>query len=99
MGKRRIIVTKGAADNIAAIAWYIESLGLIATADKFIDDIYGHFYEMCDDLRSYALCRDPERALLGLKCKNFRKKYMIVFLETESELIICEFISSRTIKW
>lgn len=34
MGQRKINVKQSAADNIAAIAWYIESKGLIATAEK-----------------------------------------------------------------
>ena len=40
MGYRKIIVKQTAANNIAAIAWFIESKGLLATADKFTDDIY-----------------------------------------------------------
>ena len=47
MGRRKIIVKQTAADNIAAIAWYIESKGIIATADKFADGVYDYFYYNC----------------------------------------------------
>ena len=40
MGSRKVTVKQSAAESIAAIAWYIESKGLIATADKFADDAY-----------------------------------------------------------
>lgn len=34
MGARKIIVKQSAADNISAISWFIESKGLIGTANK-----------------------------------------------------------------
>ena len=56
------------ADNIAAIACYIESKGMIATADKFADDVYDYFIKVSDTRKSYPLCREPQRAFLGFKC-------------------------------
>lgn len=40
MGKRKISIKESVATNIAAIAWYIESKGLLAAAEKFSDDAY-----------------------------------------------------------
>lgn len=34
MGRRKINVKQSAAESIAAIAWYIESKGLLATAES-----------------------------------------------------------------
>jgi len=99
MGQRKIIVKQTAADNIAAIAWFIESKGLIATADKFTDDVYDHFIKLADKRKSYSICREPKRAASGYKCIPYKKKYTIVFIEGESEIIICEFISSKMIHW
>ena len=48
MGSRKITVRKSAAKNIAAIAWYIESKGMIATAEKFADDVYDYFLFLTD---------------------------------------------------
>jgi hypothetical protein len=99
MGIRKVVVKETAAENIAAIAWFIESKGLIATADKFTDNLYDYFLKLADDRKSYAICREPERATLGYKCIPYKKKYTIVFIESEEELIICEFISSKLIYW
>ena len=57
MGYRKVIVKQTAADNIAAIAWFIESKGLLATADKFSDDAYDYFIRMGDTRKSYLVCR------------------------------------------
>lgn len=99
MGWREVIVKETVADSIAAIAWYIESKGLIATAEKFTDDVYDHFIKLSDSRRSHAICRDTERAIVGYKCISYKKKYTIVFLETTEELVICEFIPSKSIHW
>lgn len=99
MGFRKVIVKQVAAENIAAIAWFIESKGMLATAEKFIDDAYDFFINLSRDIKTYKICRDPERALLGYKCLPYKKKYTLVFIETQTEIIICEFISSRSIYW
>jgi hypothetical protein len=99
MGSRKVTVKQSAAESIAAIAWYIESKGLVTTAEKFADDVYDYSIKLGDKRRSYALCRDPKRAALGYKCIPYKKKYTIVFIETDTELIICEFISSKLIYW
>jgi plasmid stabilization system protein ParE len=99
MGRRKVVVRKSAAENIAAISWYIESKGMLATAEKFADDVYDHFLKLADDRKSYAICREPARAALGYKCIPYKKKYTIVLIESDNEIIICEFISSKLIHW
>ena len=99
MGRRKIIVKQTAADNIATIAWFIESKGMIATADKFTDDVYDAFLKLADERKSFSICREPERAALGYKCIPYKKKYTIVLIESDKEVIICEFISSKLIYW
>jgi hypothetical protein len=98
MGRsRKIIVKHSVAESIAAIAWYIESKGMIATAEKFTDQVYDYFNKLSDLKKSYAICRDYKRASLGYKCVPYKKKYTIVFIESEKEIIICEFVSSKLI--
>lgn len=99
MGSRKVIVKQTAADNIAAIAWYIESKGMIATAEKFADNVYDYFIKLADTRKAYALCRERQRAVLGFKCIPYKKSYTIVFIETEQQIIICEFVSSKLIRW
>jgi plasmid stabilization system protein ParE len=98
MGERKIRVMQSAANSISDIAWFIESKGLVATAEKFSDDIYDFFEKFSNNNRNYALCRDDNRASLGFKCIPYKKKYTVVFIETESEITICEFIPSKLIK-
>jgi hypothetical protein len=99
MGSRKVVVKQSVADSIAAIAWYIESKGLFATADKFVDNVYDHFLKLSDQRKSFPLCKEPERESLGYKCTTYKKKYTIVFIESDTELIICEFIPSKLIHW
>jgi len=99
MGLRKVTVKESAATNIAEISWYIESEGLIATAEKFTDDVYDFIIQLGDSRKSYRVCREPARNLMGYKCVSFRKKYTIVFIEFENEIIICEFIPSKLIHW
>ncbi len=99
MGRRKIIVKQAAAENIAAIAWFIESKGMIATADKFTDEVYDAFLKLADERKSYPVCREPARAALGYKCIPYKKKYAIVLIESDKEVIVCELIYSKLIYW
>jgi len=99
MGARKVIVRKSAAESIAAISWYIESKGMLTTAEKFADDVYDFFLKLADKRKSYAVCKEPSRADLGYKCVAYKKKYTVVFIESDKEILICEFISSKLIHW
>ncbi|MEO5570883.1 MAG: hypothetical protein ABIT08_15885 [Bacteroidia bacterium] len=59
MGKRKIVIKQSVADSIARIAWFIESQGLIMTADKFSDSVYDFIDQMADDRRGFSICREP----------------------------------------
>lgn len=99
MGNRKVTVKQSVAHSIATIAWYIESKGMVASAEKFTDSIYDYFIKLADIRKSFAVCRDPKRAIMGYKCVPFKKKYTIVFWESYTELIICEFIPSKLVYW
>ncbi len=94
-----MIIKESVADSISEIAWYIESKGLMATAEKFADDIYDFLTKLADSRRRHSICRDPGRAIIGYKCIPYKRKYTIVFLESDDELIVCEFIPSKFIHW
>ena len=99
MGGRKVTVKESAAESIAAISWFIESKGLIATAERFADNVYDYFIKLADNRRSSAVCHDPQRSVLGYKCVPYKKNIQLFFIETDSELIICEFRSSKMIHW
>ena len=99
MGKRKVVVRESVADNIAEIAWFIESKGLVATAEKFSDDAYDFISQLADDRVTHSLCKEPLRNLMGQKCKTFKKKYTIVFYEDDEKIVLCEFVPSKLIVW
>lgn len=99
MGLRKIVIKESVAENIAAIAWYIESKGLKKTAEQFADGVYDFFVTLANPAKSYANCRAPQRSVLGYKCITYKRKYTVVFLENEKEIIISEFVSSKRIHW
>ena len=99
MGSRKITVKQSAADSIAEIAWFVQSKGMVKTAEKFSDDAYDFLFTLSKTIKSYPTCKEPIRATLGYKCIPYKKKYTIVFIETDTEIIICEFISSKLIYW
>lgn len=99
MGQRKITVKHSVARSIAEASWFIESKGLVTTAERFSDSVYDFIETLADDKKSYRRCKDSKRALLGLKCVTFHKKYSITFIETDSEITICEFIPSKLIWW
>jgi hypothetical protein len=99
MGKRKIVVRQSVAESIAKIAWYIESKGFVATAEKFSDDVYDFINRLADDRVMHSICKEPVRNLMGQKCKTFKKKYTIVFFETFETITVCEFIPSKLIRW
>ena len=71
----------------------------MATAEKFADDAYDFLANLGDVRKGYKICRDPERDSLGYKCIPYKKKYTIVFIELDTEIIVCEFILSKRIYW
>ena len=86
MGSRKIKVRQYAAENIASVALYIESKGMLATAEKFTDSVYDFILKLADSRKSYATCKEPSRAVFGYKCIPFKKKYTIVFIESPVEI-------------
>ena len=99
MGSRKITVKQSAADSIAEIAWFVQSKGMVQTALKFSDEAYDFFFTLSDNIKSYLKCKEPIRAKLGYKCISYKKKFTVVFIENEFEIIICEFIPSKLIHW
>jgi plasmid stabilization system protein ParE len=73
MGSRKIRIEPAAAENIAAIALYIESKGMVATAEKFADDVYDYIISMADIRKSYHVCKEPTRLALGINVLHIKK--------------------------
>ena len=65
MGRKKINVEPAAAENIAAIALYIESKGMVATAEKFADEVYDYIIRLADRRKSFRVCKEPIRQAVG----------------------------------
>jgi hypothetical protein len=98
MGERSIKILESAMESIAEASWFIESKGLVATADRFSEAVYDFIEKLSKKDISFKLCREPERALLGFKCVQF-KKYTVVFEESDEDIVVVEFVPSKMIKW
>lgn len=48
MVKRKIVIHRAVAESIDQIAWFIESKGLVNTAEKYSEGIY-NFFELLSD--------------------------------------------------
>ena len=59
MGKRKIVIRESVAESIAEAAWFIESKGLIVTAEKFSDSVYDFIDTLSDDMVAYPFFDSP----------------------------------------
>src|SRR6476620_10245589 len=97
MGKREISILEPASTTIAEIGWYVESKGYPQTAKEFVNKAFDFFEKLSDPRIRHRPCSYSKWNKLGYKCVSFRKKYTIVFSESETEIVIWEFISSKLI--
>lgn len=61
MGIRKLIIRESVADSIADVAWFIESKGMVKTAEKFANEVYDFLDKLAIATRTYSSCRDPDR--------------------------------------
>ncbi|WP_165953132.1 hypothetical protein [Pedobacter changchengzhani] len=87
------------AGQIAEVSWYLESEGMPFTAERFADDAYDFIEKLADSRKRYRTCREPYRKLMDYKCISYKKKYTVVFIELDTEILICEFLPSKMIYW
>lgn len=98
MGKRKVSILEPAATSIAEIAWFIESKGLPQTAKKFVDEVFEFFAGLSDERIVHMPCKYKEWKYLNYRCITYRKKYVIAYLNSEKEIVICDFVSSKILK-
>jgi hypothetical protein len=57
MGKRKVSILSNASEELAHIAYFIESKGLPDTAKKFVFDAFAFFETLADDRLSHQPCK------------------------------------------
>jgi len=99
MGKRKVTILEPAIEEFARIALFIEGEGLPKTAKKFVDDAFTFFKSLSDDRIIHRPCKHPPTwRALNLRCINFRKKYVVSYLDNQNEIIVCEFALQKNLK-
>lgn len=98
MGKRKVTILEPAVEEVARIALYIESKGLSQTAKKFVDEAFLFFESLADERFVHRPCKKAVWKELNLRCANFRKKYIVSYLDNTSEIIICEFSLQKLVR-
>ncbi len=84
-----------AAEEVAYIAYFIESKGLPQTAKKFIDDSFAFFNRLSDTQIKHKSCGYDIWKGQGYRCASYKRKYVVAYLDKEDEIIICDFVSYK----
>ena len=95
MAQREVTVLDKAVEEIAYIAYFIETKGLPETSKKFVDDVFLFFHKLGDSRIKHKSCRFQIWKEEGYRCANFRKKYVVAYLDLEKEIIICDFAQHK----
>src|SRR5258708_2320091 len=98
MGKRKVTILEPAVEEVARVALYIEGEGLAETAKRFVDDAFDFFEHLSDELFVHRPCNHLAWQRLNFRCANFRKKYLVAYLDNTTEIIICEFALQKLLK-
>ena len=91
MGKRKVTILETAVAEIAHVSFYIESKGMKETAKKFVNDAFLFFDSLANEAITHRPCKYEMWNLLGYRCANFRKKYVVAYIDNADEIIICDF--------
>jgi hypothetical protein len=97
MGKRKISILEPAATSVAEIAFFVESIGLPQTAKKFVSDAFEFFNKLSDERIEHRPCTYEVWRNMDYHCVTYKKKYVVAYLSTPNEIVICEFVSSKLI--
>jgi len=56
------------------------------------------FASLSDERFIHRPCKHQAWKALNLRCVNFRKKYIVSYLDNKSEIIVCEFALQKNLK-
>lgn len=92
MGKRRkVTILESAIEAVSGIAYFVEEKGLPITAKKFVDEAFDFFDHLADEQISHKPCKHLMWQILNYRCANFKKEYVVAYLDNTDEIIICDF--------
>lgn len=91
MAQREVTILDKAVEELAYIAYFIEGKGLPEISKKFVDDVFSFFRKLGDTRIKHKPCRFRIWKEEGYRCANFKKKYVVAYLDLEKEVVICDF--------
>ena len=98
MAQRQVSILSKASEEVANIAYYVESQGMPTTAKKFVDECFQFFEKLSNPKIKHRPCKNIVWKIQEYRCANFRKKYVVAYLDTEDEIIICDFTLLKLLK-
>jgi hypothetical protein len=91
VGKRRVTILEPVIEEVAKIAFFIESEGLPTTAKKFVDEAFLFFGTLSNDTIIHRPCKNLIWQTMNYRCANFRKKYIVAYINNSKEIVVCDF--------
>jgi hypothetical protein len=91
VAQRKVAILQKAAEEVAHVAYFIESKGLPKTAKKFVDESFAFFHKLGDSRIKHKPCTVLAWKEEDYRCANFKKKYIVAYLDLDDEVIICDF--------
>lgn len=98
MAQRKVSILDKAAEEVAYVAYFIESKGLPNTAKKFVAETFVFFQALGNSKIKHKPCDFPAWREAGYRCANFRKKYVVAYLDSADEVIICDFVLQKVLR-
>lgn len=96
MGERKqVTILENAVESITEIAFFIESKGMPDTAKKYVDDIFTFFEKLSVRNVKHRLCDYKKWEALDYSCINYKRKYVVAYLDLCEEIIICDFVPAK----
>lgn len=91
MAQRKIRILDKAIEEVAYVGYFIEGKGLPETAKKFVDEAFSFFEKLSDSKLVHKPCSYYFWTEANYRCANFRKKFVVAYLDLGHEVLICDF--------
>jgi hypothetical protein len=98
VAQRKVTILDKAVQEVAHVAYFIESKGLPETAKKFVGEAFQYFEKLGEDSIKHRPCKYLPWKIEGFRCVTLKKKFTIAFIDTQREIVIVDFSSVGILK-
>ncbi len=89
---QRVIILPRAERVIQSVAYFIEEKNTSGSSDKWVNEILDFILSHAHTATLYGLCRNQHLAIRKYSCIVFKKKWVIVFKQTQSTFTVHQII-------